>query len=61
MIPMASIGSMQMNGRVYGTAVLLVVTGIGLFGIKQINRFAIVFLTSVTVAIISIFVRCFKK
>lgn len=56
MIPQASLGDSAMNGRVYGTAILILLSIIASFGMRHLTRFATVFLFSVVTAIVSIFI-----
>lgn len=54
MVPQISIGDSANDSRVYGTVLLVLITAVGYFGIKQMNRFAIVFFFLVCIAITSV-------
>ena len=49
------------NARLYGSVLLLFLTIVTLFGMRNINRFAIVFLACVLIAILSILVGLFAS
>ena len=54
--PQISVGQAQNDARIFGTVFLLVLTGIAALGMRQINRFAVVFLVCVLLAISTILI-----